>query len=107
MSVLVTGASGFVGLAITKALVLRGEHVRTLSRTTNDTLDALARDGSITITRGDLADRDAVMRASEGARAILHVGAKAGVWGPREEYLRTNVAGTSNVKNELTVAAKN
>lgn len=97
MSVLVTGASGFVGLALTKALVLRGEHVRTLSRTTNESLDALALDGAITITRGDLADRDAVMRAAQGTRAILHVGAKAGVWGAREEYLRTNVAGTSNV----------
>jgi nucleoside-diphosphate-sugar epimerase len=97
MTVLVTGASGFVGLALTEALVSRGEHVRTLSRTTNATLESLARKGAITITKGDLSDRDAVMRAAEGARAILHVGAKAGVWGPREEYLRTNVGGTSNV----------
>ncbi len=97
MTVLVTGASGFVGLALTRALVARGEHVRTLSRTTHRVLDALALDGTITIARGDLADRDAVMRAAEGARAILHVGAKAGVWGPREEYLATNVGGTSNV----------
>lgn len=97
MTVLVTGASGFVGLAITQALVLRGEHVRTLSRTTNVTLEALAREGKITLTRGDLVSREAVMRAAEGARAILHVGAKAGVWGPREEYLAINVGGTSNV----------
>jgi len=97
MTVLVTGASGFVGLALTHALVARGEHVRTLSRTTNRTLDELASTGAITITRGDLVDRDAVSRAAEGARAILHVGAKAGVWGPREEYLATNVGGTSNV----------
>jgi nucleoside-diphosphate-sugar epimerase len=97
MKVLVTGASGFVGLAVTHALVARGDHVRTLSRTTNGTLDALAARGAITMTRGDLADRDAVMRAAEGADAILHVGAKAGVWGARDEYLRTNVGGTSNV----------
>lgn len=97
MTVLVTGASGFVGLALTEALVRRGEHVRTLSRTTGARLEELARAGAITITRGDLAERDPVMRAAEGARAILHVGAKAGVWGPREEYLRTNVGGTSHV----------
>lgn len=97
MTVLVTGASGFVGLAATQALVARGEHVRTLSRTTNAALDALARDGKITITLGDLVDRDAVTRAARGARAILHIGAKAGVWGPRAEYLATNVGGTSNV----------
>lgn len=97
MSVLVTGASGFVGLAVTQALVGRGTHVRTLSRTTNRTLDALALEGKITITRGDLADRAAVMRAAEGVDAILHIGAKAGVWGAREAYLATNVGGTSNV----------
>ncbi len=97
MTVLVTGASGFVGLALTRALVARGEHVRTLSRTTNATLEALAAGGKVTVTRGDLADRGAVLRAAEGARAILHVGAKAGVWGPRAEYLATNVGGTSNV----------
>jgi nucleoside-diphosphate-sugar epimerase len=97
VTVLVTGASGFVGLALTKALVLRGEHVRTLNRGASADLDALAREGSITITRGDLVDRDVVLRAAEGARAILHVGAKAGVWGPYADYFAANVVGTENV----------
>jgi 2-alkyl-3-oxoalkanoate reductase len=97
MTVLVTGASGFVGLAITRALVARGEHVRTLSRGVVPELEALERDARITITRGDLADLSAVTRAAEGARAILHVGAKAGVWGAYRDYYATNVVGTENV----------
>ncbi len=97
MTVLVTGASGFVGLALTRALALRGEHVRTLNRGASPALDELARAGSITPMRGDLVDRDAVMRASEGVRAVLHVGAKAGVWGPYGDYFAANVVGTENV----------
>jgi nucleoside-diphosphate-sugar epimerase len=97
MTVLVTGASGFVGLALTKALVARGEHVRTLNRGASSALDELGRAGSVTVTRGDLQDRSAVVRAAEGARAILHVGAKAGVWGPYADYYAANVVGTENV----------
>lgn len=97
MTILVTGASGFVGLALTKALVLRGEHVRTLNRGASPALDELARGGSVTATHGDLADRNVVLRAAEGASAVLHVGAKAGVWGPYADYFAANVVGTENV----------
>lgn len=105
MTVLVTGASGFVGLAITRALVLRGEHVRTLNRGASPALDELARAGSITITRGDLADPVVVLRAAEGASAVLHVGAKAGVWGPYSDYFSANVVGTENVLAAVRASA--
>jgi len=36
MTVLVTGASGFLGGALTQALVMRGEDVRILARRTSD-----------------------------------------------------------------------
>lgn len=97
MTVLVTGATGFVGLALTEALARRGEHVRTLSRGDHPALDRLAREGRVTHTRGDLRDPSAVRRAAEGARAIAHVGAKTGVWGARAEYFGVNVEGTRNV----------
>ena len=105
MTVLVTGASGFVGLALTRALVLRGEHVRTLNRAASPGLDVLARAGSITITRGDLGDRTAVLRAAEGVDAVFHVGAKAGVWGPYAEYFSANVVGTENLLEAVRVHA--
>ena len=36
-------------------------------------------------------------RAAENCSVVFHVGAKAGVWGPYEDYYQTNVLGTENV----------
>lgn len=49
------------------------------------------------VVRADLADREAVVIAAKGCDAIIHVAAKTGVWGPFEDYHRTNVLGTRNV----------
>src|SRR5262249_54958218 len=46
---------------------------------------------------GDLADADAVKKAAEGCHAVVHVAAKAGVWGRHDDYVATNVTGTRNV----------
>jgi nucleoside-diphosphate-sugar epimerase len=46
---------------------------------------------------GDLADRDAVLRAAHGCDIVFHVAAKAGVWGSYGEFHRPNVTGTENV----------
>src|SRR5207253_2452561 len=48
-------------------------------------------------SRGDLADPDAVATAAQGCDIVFHVAAKAGIWGPYEEYFRTNVLGAQNV----------
>jgi nucleoside-diphosphate-sugar epimerase len=37
------------------------------------------------------------MAAAEGCDAVIHVAAKAGVWGPFPAYYRANVVGTRNV----------
>jgi nucleoside-diphosphate-sugar epimerase len=47
--------------------------------------------------RGELADAGAVKRAAEGCDLVFHVAAKAGVWGPYEEFYRANVLGTKHV----------
>ncbi|MCB9506735.1 MAG: NAD-dependent epimerase/dehydratase family protein [Myxococcales bacterium] len=91
--VLVTGAGGFLGMAISARLVARGDEVVGINRGDYPALRALGVDARV----GDLADGDAVLRAAEGCDAVLHVAAKAGVWGPREEYVRSNVVATQNV----------
>jgi len=93
MRALVTGGGGFIGKAIVTALRARGDEVRTLARGAYPALDALG----CTIFRGDLADVSAVLHAAEGCDVVFHVAAKAGVWGPREEFERTNVLGTDHV----------
>ena len=93
MRLLVTGGGGFLGKALAKALVDRGHEVRSFSRGDYPELKALG----IEVWRGDLADEKALIKACAGCDAVFHVAAKAGVWGPYEEYYRTNVLGTKNV----------
>jgi nucleoside-diphosphate-sugar epimerase len=91
--VLVTGGGGFLGGAIVRGLLARGDAVRSLSRGDYPGLRALG----VEQIRGDLADPQIVQQAVEGCALVFHVAAKAGIWGPAAEYYRTNVAGTRNV----------
>jgi nucleoside-diphosphate-sugar epimerase len=93
---LVTGASGFIGGALTRTLIERGIQVRTLQRTKSDLLRALEAKG-VECVAASIDDEAAVVRAAEGMDAIFHVAAKAGVWGSYDSYFRANVIGTRNV----------
>lgn len=93
MKALVTGGGGFLGGALVRRLLAEGHAVRSLAR---GDYPALAEAGA-EVLRGDLADADAVDRAVAGTDTVFHVGAKAGVWGPYEEYRLSNVVGTENV----------
>jgi nucleoside-diphosphate-sugar epimerase len=97
---LVTGGGGFLGGAIVDAALAAGWEVASISR---GAYPALAERGIETF-RADLgaaahggADADALAAACAGRDVVLHVAAKAGVWGPRAEYVRANVDGTHAV----------
>lgn len=91
--ILVTGGSGFVGSALCRRLAERGHTVRSLQRSDSPALAALGVD----CRRGDVADREAVFSAAKDCEVVFHVAAKAGVWGPADEYHRANVAGTERI----------
>ena len=93
MTALVTGGGGFLGSAIVRRLVARGDAVRSLSRHSYPDLDALG----VRQFAGDLNDAAAVDGAVAGCDVVFHVAAKAGVWGRYDEYHRTNVVGTENI----------
>ena len=93
MKALVTGGGGFLGGAIVRRLVARGDSVISLARGEYPELHALG----VKSVRGDVADFESVRTAAEGCDVIFHVAAKAGVWGPYAEYHRANVLGTQNV----------
>ena len=93
MKALVTGGGGFLGKAIVKLLLARGDQVRSFSR---GAYPELARLGVEHIV-GELDDAAAVRRAAEGCDIVFHVAAKAGVWGPYDEFYRANVVGTRHV----------
>src|SRR5262249_15568037 len=67
--------------------------VRSFSRTDYPELRTLGVD----VQQGDLADANAVSAATKGCDIVLHVAARAGIWGPYGDYYRTNVVGTENV----------
>lgn len=93
MKALVTGGGGFLGKAIVKRLCERGDEVRSFSRNQHPALSEMG----VEHCRGELGDAEAVARAAEGCDIIFHVAAKAGVWGPFDEFYRANVIGTQNV----------
>lgn len=93
MKVLVTGGGGFLGQAIVRQLLARGDTVRILQRSNVPELVA----AGIDCHCGDIADQSVVARAVSGCDVVFHVAAKAGVWGRYDEYYRANVTGTKNV----------
>jgi len=91
--VLVTGGGGFLGGAIVKRLVERGDLVISFSRRFYPELEAMG----VEQIQGDIGDSTAVERAFRKVALVFHVAAKPGVWGDYSTYYRTNVIGTRNV----------
>jgi dihydroflavonol-4-reductase len=94
--VLVTGASGFVGSAVVRALLAAGYPVRALLRTTSPRGNLSALD--VEIVEGDMRDAESVARAMVSARYVMHVAADYRLWSSdREEIRHNNVTGTRTV----------
>ena len=93
MKALVTGAGGFLGRYVCEQLLARGDAVRGLARGEYPELTS----AGVEMVRGDLADRDTVVRACEGVDCVFHVGGKVGVWGKWFDYFQANIHGTLNV----------
>ena len=93
MTVLVTGASGFLGWHVAKLLVERNYSVRALVRP-GSRIDQLA----VEPVTGDLRDPASLARAIQGCRRVFHVAADYRLWSkdPSDLY-RSNVDGTRNL----------
>ena len=93
MKALVTGGGGFLGGVIVRMLRERGDQVRSFSRGRHSSLAEMG----VEQIQGDLADREALLKAAEGCDTVFHVAAKAGIWGSYTDFYRANVTGTENV----------
>ncbi len=93
---LLTGATGFVGSAVARALVNTGFPVRALVRPGSPRFHLS--DLDLEFVEGDLRDSDSVARAIKGARTVFHVAADYRLWArdPREIFA-ANVDGTRNI----------
>jgi dihydroflavonol-4-reductase len=94
--VLVTGAAGFIGSAVTRELCRRGIRVVALVEPGGDTRNL---DGIDTeVARGDLRDADAVAKAVDGCRMVFHVAALYRFWARNpDDFYDINVGGTRHV----------
>ena len=90
---LVTGASGFVGSAVARALLAAGRRVRVLVRPTSDRRNIAGLDVEARI--GSLADWPSLKAAVEGCGALFHVAADYRLWvRDPEAMFAANVDGT-------------
>jgi len=93
MKALVTGGGGFLGRSLVARLRAAGHEVTAASRGHYPELAALGARG----VRLDVTDGAAVRSAIRGHDVVFHVAARAGMWGPRDQFVSTNVTGTENV----------
>src|SRR5947209_540 len=96
MKAFVTGATGFVGSHVARALADAGAELRLLVRASSRTenIDALKTE-HIELATGDLLQPDTLLPAMQGCDAVFHVAADYRLWtrDPAEMY-RCNVEGT-------------
>jgi UDP-glucuronate 4-epimerase len=105
MSILVTGAAGFIGSHLCDALLERGETVVGLDSfddfyepaTKEQNLEGALAHGGFELVRADLRDRRALDGLPEGIEAVVHLAARAGVRPSIENpelYADVNIMGT-------------
>jgi dihydroflavonol-4-reductase len=100
-TVLLTGASGFLGAHLLLELRAAGADVRALSRRPESDA-AIAGLGGIPV-RGDVTDPGSLRQAMRGVEAVFHAAADTNTWTPHNAaQTRTNVGGAQN----LLAAAK-
>jgi dihydroflavonol-4-reductase len=94
--VLVTGASGFVGSAVARALAARGDDVSVLMRESSPRTNIAGIDCRVVM--GDMRDSKSMLKAMDGAQYVFHVAADYRLWArDPEEIVRNNLEGARAV----------
>ena len=93
MKALVTGATGFVGAAVTRKLLAGGYEVRTMLRANSDRRNLANLDVELSVA--DLQDPASLVKAVRGTQLLFHVAADYRLWVPDQKAMyETNVEGT-------------
>jgi dihydroflavonol-4-reductase len=102
MRILVTGATGFIGSHVARALVERGDTVRILRRAASsiELLEGLPVEQAI----GDILDLPSLSAACAGIEAVVHCAAQMGSRGRVAARLDSHIDGTRNMLAAATAA---
>jgi len=93
MKVFLTGATGFIGSHVARALAIEGARLRMLVRKTSNLANLEGIDGETHV--GDLSEPDSLRPALAGCDAVVHVAADYRLWIPDPKAMyRINVDGT-------------
>lgn len=91
-TVLITGASGFVGAAVARKALARGYRVKVLMRATASRANIEGLD--VEVATGDMRDAASMTAAMQGARYLFHVAADYRLWArDPSEIARNNLEG--------------
>lgn len=106
MTVLVTGADGFIGSHLVEELVKRGEKVRAFAYYNSFNswgwLDSLPKDvlSQVEVFTGDIRDPNGVRESMKGIDTVYHLAALIAIpfsYHSPDSYVDTNIKGTLNV----------
>lgn len=91
--VLITGATGFLGVSLVRRLLADGARVRVLARSATKAKPLVDRGAQLVV--GDITDPAAVRTAVDGAELVYHLAGRLLIPGvPATEYRRTHIEGT-------------
>ena len=109
-SVLITGATGFIGSHLVELCIEAGFNVNAFDRYNPNNhwgwLETSEYKNDLYVTLGDIRDYDSVYKAMDGCSTVFHLAALIGIpysYVSPLAYIRTNIEGTYNVLE----AAKN
>ena len=103
MTTLVTGATGFIGGNLARALIERDEEVRVLVRPTSN--DLAIRNVKAARVIGDLLSPESLRKAVAGCETVYHCAANYSFWSRNgDDIYQTNVQGTRNLLDAARAA---
>ena len=89
---LLTGATGMVGMALMPRLIAEGYDVSVMLRPSSDRTAIGPHD--VAVVEADLAKPETLGPAVSEMDYVVHAAAHVGDWGPAEKYRQRNRAGT-------------
>lgn len=96
MKALVTGATGFIGTHLVRALLARGDSVHVLAR--NAGRAAPLRAAGAAVVMADLGEPDTLKGIAEGIDVVFHLG--SAISGPDAVFERVDIVGTDRLLEE-------